>query len=95
MRQKFQQRKSAVDNNNPEPNSANNVVDSKPKSSIGSMQKHQSAAAGSGSKNLNTSFSAMNTSLQQKWSALKNTKTASARGDNMSSTMIGGGQAGR
>ena len=94
MRQKFQQRKSAVDSNNPEPNSASNVVDSKPKSSIGSMQKHQSAAAG-GSKNLNTSFSAMNTSLQQKWSALKNTKTASARGDNMSSTMIGGGQPGR
>ena len=53
------------------------------------MAKGKSTAVG-GQKNLNTSFSAMNSSLQAKWSAAKNVAAAKESGQ-LSSTMIGGG----
>ena len=72
MREKFQQRKGLDTHQNDKPEAKT--------STIGKLQSQPSA----GKQNLNTSFSAMNSSLQQKWKAIsKETKagTSSARGE--------------
>ena len=82
MREKFQARKSAVDGGGQVAAEAGGQQDSgqKPPSGGIPLTKHSSAGLG-GKQNLNTSFSAMNSSLQQKWKAMQGTKNASARGE--------------